>query len=454
MCGLIALITKNRSGFSSDQREIFDTLLFVDTLRGEDSTGAFVVSNRGNVEIAKSIEDGPTFLMTQEYRALRNSAFSNGWAMVGHNRKATVGFIEDKNAHPFWDAGNNIVLVHNGSYFGDHKKLKDTEVDSEAIMHTILEEPDIELALRKVDAAYALIWYDVTKKTLHLIRNNARPLYIMETANEYIVSSEEAFLDMVAKRSRLVIKEKPTELKAYELHKFKLNMDHSTDITKTVLDCSFHRPSQTHYSGGLEGAGFVASPPFRRHPYACGYENDPEDESPWAEDPMVVALRNSRSDLTVQYQPLQLEVKPAEHIDTMATNVMNKFYDCVAKTAQTIAYKDYCTIKDDLKAGQKIKVLINDVSEADDLIKSDNFILIGRPFFNHKIYATFHVKEKTFSKLVPATQDALFEIDYDGMTWRRTEPLDSKKQMEEWQGIAVVHGKNPSAIYMQDAANA
>jgi glucosamine 6-phosphate synthetase-like amidotransferase/phosphosugar isomerase protein len=64
-------------------------MLFLDTFRGEDSTGVFLVDNLGNVAAAKEAVDGPTFLKSQEWRDIRKLAFTAGWALIGHNRRAT-----------------------------------------------------------------------------------------------------------------------------------------------------------------------------------------------------------------------------------------------------------------------------------------------------------------------------------------------------------------------------
>ena len=429
MCGLVAVISKYLNGFSQDQRDIFDTLLFVDTLRGNDSTGAFVVSNLGNVTLAKEASAATRYMNTPEYKSLRNDAFSNGWAMVGHNRNATRGAITDVNAHPFV-IDDRIVLVHNGSYFGDHKKLKDTEVDSEAIAHSLAEEKDPELALRKVDAAYALIWYDVDNKTINMVRNSARPLWRMELAGSYVIASEEAFLQMVKYRYKYSPTNEPKEIEPYDMHSFKLNDDKSTTETIRKLDCSFwqHNKSETKatYSQNEYGGWGEYCGPYGHYDANVGRAN------------------HNNLALTCAHAANSSVLEVA--IDTMKPDVINKFISAIQKDAVTMCFSDFSKTKEELK-DQKIKVVINDVQEADDVPKSDNFILIGKTLINNHLYATFHVKEKTFAKVIESTNDSVFEIENNGISWRRTEPLDTKKPMEEWQGIAILHGKNPVPIY-------
>ena len=195
MCGLVAAIAKTRNGLSYRTLDAFETLLRIDSLRGEDSTGVFVVNNYGNVGIGKDVGDGFSYLKDNDWKELRGHAFNNGWAVVGHNRKATRGSVTAENAHPFW-VEDKIVLVHNGSHVGPHKHLADVEVDSHAIAHVLAEAgPDgIEDGLKRVDAAYALIWYDIHNKRLNIIRNAERPLAWVETPDAFLIASESDML--------------------------------------------------------------------------------------------------------------------------------------------------------------------------------------------------------------------------------------------------------------------
>ena len=56
---------------------------------------------------------------------------SKGKALIGHNRKATVGSVNNATAHPFV-VGDSFAMVHNGT-LRNHKALADTVVDSEAL---------------------------------------------------------------------------------------------------------------------------------------------------------------------------------------------------------------------------------------------------------------------------------------------------------------------------------
>lgn len=223
MCGLVGVISKYSNGFTQKQKDIFSTLLFVDTLRGEDSTGAFLVTNKGDLKMIKDSTHALDFITNKEYDTLLSEAFSRGAALVGHNRKATKGTISPENAHPFL-VDDKICLVHNGTLWGDHKKHADVEVDSHAIAH-LLAQHDVEGAISKIDGAYALIWHDFETDTLNFLRNSQRPLHWAETDNEYIWASEMSMLEFVRYRYDLKFTQTPVLLPEDVLATFKLDIE-------------------------------------------------------------------------------------------------------------------------------------------------------------------------------------------------------------------------------------
>ena len=200
MCGIVAVVTKNANGLTKEQADAFDNLLFVDCLRGMDSTGVFLVQNNGEMAWAKEAVASPEFRLKQEYRELMSAAFQRGRALVGHNRAATKGSVTDENAHPF-TVDDRITLVHNGTLFGDHKTLANVDVDSHAIAHVIHENGDnVEAAMQKVNGAYALVWHDFKNNSLNFLRNTQRPLNWVETQNGWIWASEANMIEWILAR--------------------------------------------------------------------------------------------------------------------------------------------------------------------------------------------------------------------------------------------------------------
>jgi hypothetical protein len=167
--------------------DIFQHMLVMDTIRGEDSTGVFAVDRRGSVGIMKVGSHPMHLFACDDWKKFKSKVFSQGRIIIGHNRKATMGTINSKNAHPFHE--NNIVLVHNGTLRGDHKKLADTEVDSHAVCHAF-NEKGAEEVIPTINGAFAFVWYDLAKGKLFAIRNDERPLSLILTERTIAIASE------------------------------------------------------------------------------------------------------------------------------------------------------------------------------------------------------------------------------------------------------------------------
>lgn len=279
MCGLVSVISKNQNGFDNKSRDIFHELLYIDTLRGDDATGTFLVDGDGNLDLAKEANEASYFQRSPEYLNLMAKAFREGTALVGHNRKATRGVISDENAHPFV-VDDRYVLVHNGTLFGDHKKIADVEVDSHAITHLIHQkEGDAEAALRELTGAYALIWYDVQKRELNFVRNDQRPLYFIETPTSWVWASEVGMLGWIIGRNQGSTIGQYTMLPAGELHTF-TRKGRSWDRSVRKLDLT--KKSVYNSSNDTPWAGFdgdsCSLPSDRRSSIDDGWE-DVDDAS-------------------------------------------------------------------------------------------------------------------------------------------------------------------------------
>ena len=246
ICGIVGIISSYLDGFTHKEASIFSDLLFLDTARGFDSTGVFGVTNQGNVTIHKEASHGLDFLRSKEYKSFNTDMLANGKFMVGHNRAATRGTIIDENAHPFW-VDDKIVLVQNGTYKGSHHHLKNTAVDTDAVAHTIAESPTVAEALQKINASYALVWYNAETEELNLIRNSERPLFLGEFHTSGIAFASEAIMLKYAfERNDIKFKKEPIEIPAHTLVTFKLNKAGSYFRTDTPIDATYRFPKSEH----------------------------------------------------------------------------------------------------------------------------------------------------------------------------------------------------------------
>jgi len=246
MCGIVALITNYKNGFDSDEVKAFGEMLYVNALRGTDSTGIFYVTNKREVQIHKDITESSKFLDSKEWETSKGELYSSGSLIVGHCRAKTRGANTDENAHPF-NVDNKIVLVHNGTYVGDHKHLKNVEVDSHAIAHVIAEAgEDVEAALQKINAAYALVWYNNETKTLNAIRNKERPLFYAETeTGSMLLASESSFIYLAAWRNGIKInKDGVNILPEHTLLTVPINPGYKREYTFEDIDAEYRHVYQ------------------------------------------------------------------------------------------------------------------------------------------------------------------------------------------------------------------
>ncbi len=203
MCGIVGMVAKEAAGFYYNHAELFKQMLLCDSVRGEDSTGVFGVLRNKQVRLAKQAAAPQIFYETKAWDKFITMMTKEMQIVVGHNRSATKGLINNENAHPFLK--DNIVLVHNGT-LSNHRGLYNTEVDSDAICHGFAEK-GVEETLNFIQGAWALVWYDMTTKKLYLARNEDRPLTIAHTEQNLLFASEGIMLQWLAKRNNMEIKD-------------------------------------------------------------------------------------------------------------------------------------------------------------------------------------------------------------------------------------------------------
>jgi hypothetical protein len=178
MCGVVGAVSIDTLSFPVEGW--FKNALYVDGLRGMDSTGIIKVTSQNDVSIVKKALPPNEFL---DLKATDKFFSGANKVLVGHNRWATKGAVNHENAHPF--VHEHITLVHNGSLF-THHSLKDGNkfvVDSEAICYSIAHD-GAEETIKKLNGSFSLVWWDDQKKTLNFCRNDERPMYLSGTPDE------------------------------------------------------------------------------------------------------------------------------------------------------------------------------------------------------------------------------------------------------------------------------
>jgi predicted glutamine amidotransferase len=201
MCGIVGYITIADDTIELTKDKFFTEALFVDTLRGDDSTGVMMLTEDFRWSWQKQAVPASDFVLDKGFRERTTKT----WCAVGHNRAATIGKVTTDNAHPFQQG--DVLLVHNGTLRGTYDlphKNHEIDVDSELIAYNLSkEEPDkAHEILSKLNGAYALVWFDERDESVNFARNTERPLHMgtNKDENALFFASDGYLLNFVGSR--------------------------------------------------------------------------------------------------------------------------------------------------------------------------------------------------------------------------------------------------------------
>lgn len=256
MCGLIG----SCGNITVTHEKAIATLLVLDSLRGTDSTGIAVVPKNGDVKMAKAIGHPFNLFDTKQYD---KALMGMHRAIIGHNRYATQGKVNAKNAHPF--EFNTVVGAHNGTLIGKFRleDSADFDVDSENLYHHI-DKKGIKDALNVLDGAWALTWWDKVTEEMHFLRNKERPLFLTRTKDGKTIfwASEKWMLEVALSRHNIehldIVLLDPDML-------ITIRIAHSGEMDKMVATAApskYVAPVHTGYNGGymMNGKWHSSSP--------------------------------------------------------------------------------------------------------------------------------------------------------------------------------------------------
>lgn len=183
MCGHVGIAGK----LEHKDEALLKKFLVLDYFRGPDSTGVASIRKNGEVKIAK-IASHPLDLFDTKRFTTAVSGYQS-IVLLGHNRLATKGNVNNENAHPF--QSGHIVGAHNGTLSKASWERMEalagekTNVDSQAIFAAIAKVGIEEVIAnlhgyeegKSCPDAYALVWVDLEEGTLNFLRNKERSFW-------------------------------------------------------------------------------------------------------------------------------------------------------------------------------------------------------------------------------------------------------------------------------------
>lgn len=209
MCGLVGIIQTDNKNYLEKQK-LFNTLLFLDTVRGYDGTGVFYSKTFDEqADFYKKSYAAPDFQALPPYKKILSNIETYQF-IIGHNRAATVGAISHTTAHPFVEGP--ITLVHNGT-LRDTQGMPNRSVDSNSVAAALEAVENPTDVLENINGAFALIWHDSDHKALYIAKNDERPLHYADTPLGRVIASEKGMIEWVLDRLKIECK---NGVKAFE----------------------------------------------------------------------------------------------------------------------------------------------------------------------------------------------------------------------------------------------
>ncbi|MBK6876540.1 MAG: glutamine--fructose-6-phosphate transaminase (isomerizing) [Ignavibacteria bacterium] len=197
MCGIVGYIGKRNS-----LPVLLEGLKRLE-YRGYDSAGVAVINNDSDIIFFKKA--GKVKDLESEF----DKDLLNGNVGIGHTRWATHGEPNDTNAHPHFDEGKNIFLVHNGiieNYISIKKKLSlegfsftsdtDSEILTNLVEYHFRHKNDFEVAVRmaltEVEGTYGIACICKAEPDKIIVARMGSPLMFGVGIDETIISSDAA----------------------------------------------------------------------------------------------------------------------------------------------------------------------------------------------------------------------------------------------------------------------
>ena len=181
MCGIYGFIGKPKKGKEKKLYELMKALGKHTEVRGKDATGFYAITPEFEY-VEKNCVPATEFYnnAAHAWEAINGGAY----VFLGHNRWASIGAIDNDNAHPF--LGEKYALIMNGTYNKIFDIMSDAafdklegETDSEAILHE-LDIVGMDAKFLKKLNNYAIVTFDREEHTVFFFRDPNRPMVVYD----------------------------------------------------------------------------------------------------------------------------------------------------------------------------------------------------------------------------------------------------------------------------------
>lgn len=197
MCGLSGVAGRDLYPMDLD---FFKDLLYLSAFRGRDSTGVAAIRTKKNAITLHKHDIEPGEFISAYGSKNGYLSDSRNDIMMGHARWATMGAINEANAHPF--ETQKYVGAHNGTLV--ENRFRDPDKTDSEMLFLEMDQRGIVETLTGLSraSAWAVSIYDKATKKLWLGRNDKRTLYVGfdDSAGVMFWSSELEMLHFVMRR--------------------------------------------------------------------------------------------------------------------------------------------------------------------------------------------------------------------------------------------------------------
>ena len=210
MCGIFGFT--GRSSWKTSV--LLQALCITDEVRGQHSTGLVIQTSTDDFFMSKKALRGKAFVARGYCAFLFNRKYGNA---LGHNRFATVGAVNDRNAHPFavkvgpgkWNFGVHNGIVGDKEVIAREYGVRNHDVDSAVALGAIgklqLQGYGVIDAIEEVTnfispmADFAFAYLNGFEKAVYLWRSPDRPLTVIDARRlnlgRWFCSTPEIFKD-------------------------------------------------------------------------------------------------------------------------------------------------------------------------------------------------------------------------------------------------------------------